>query len=45
MGRLVIDGNAVYEIDEACEKKRREQKEDHGASGGEQRKSHGKGGH
>ncbi len=45
MGRLVIDGNAVYEIDETCEKKKREQKGDHAASGGERKNSHGKGGH
>ena len=26
MGRLVIDGNSVYEIDEECERKKEEQK-------------------
>ena len=26
-GRLVVDGNAVYEIDEECLKKKQEEKE------------------
>lgn len=42
MGRLVIDGNSVYEIDEECERKKRERKgqADETASGMGREKDH-----
>ncbi|MCI8949153.1 MAG: hypothetical protein HFG49_03800 [Lachnospiraceae bacterium] len=45
-GKLVIDGNAVYEIDENCLEKRKEQlkllEQQQKGAGGEKRKNSGK---
>ncbi len=37
-GRLVVDGNAVYEIDEECLKKKQEEKEGKKSDKGEKGK-------